>query len=124
MNNVVRFEAAEKICAKALSTASYVRNRSPTTAVKAMTPYEGWKSYKPNGNHLRIFGCRAYAHIPKDDRSKMVPKAKKSIFLRYGIGVKGYRLFDTDTSKVFQRTDIIFNETEVNRGQKKLKISL
>ena len=41
----------------------------------------------------------------------MGPKAKKSIFLGYGIGVKGYRLFDTDTSKVFHSRDVIFNET-------------
>ena len=30
---------------------------------------------------------------------------------RYGIGVKGYRLFDTDTSKVFHSRDVRFNET-------------
>ena len=76
-----------------------------------MTPYEVWKGYKPNVNHLRIFGCSAYAHIPKDERSKMDPKAKKSIFLEYGIGVKEYRLFDTDTLKVFHSRDVIFNET-------------
>ena len=35
----------------------------------------------------------------------------KSIILGYGIGVKGYRLFDTDTSKVFHSRDVIFNET-------------
>ena len=71
----------KKFWAEALSAASYVRNRSPTTAVKAMTPYEVWKGYKLNANHLRIFGCSAYAHIPKDGRSKMDPKAKKNIFL-------------------------------------------
>ena len=76
-----------------------------------MTPYEVWKGNKPNVNHLCIFGCSAYAHIPKDERSKMDPKAKKSIFLGYGISVKGYRLFDTDTSKVFHSRDVIFNET-------------
>ena len=101
----------KKFWAEALSTASYVRNQSPTTAVKAMTPYEVWKGYKPNVNHLCIFGCSAYAHIPKDERSKMDPKVKKSIFLGYGIGVKGYRHFDTDTSKVFHSRDVIFNET-------------
>ena len=41
----------------------------------------------------------------------MDPKAKKNIFFGYGIGVKGYRLFDTDTSKVFHSRDVIFNET-------------
>ena len=33
------------------------------------------------------------------------------MFLGYGIGVKGYRLFDTDTSKVFHSRDVLFNET-------------
>ena len=79
-------------------------------SVKTMTPYEVWKGYKPNVNHLHIFGCCAYAHIPKDERSKMDPKVKKSIFLEYGIGVNGYRLFDTDTPKVFHSRDVIFNE--------------
>ena len=59
--------------------------------LQVMTPYEIWKGYKPNVKHLCIFNFSAYAHIPKDVRSKMDPKAK-SIFLRYGIGVKGYRL--------------------------------
>ena len=76
-----------------------------------MTSYEVWKGYKPNVNRLRIFGCSAYAHIPKDERSKMDPKAKKNIFLGYGISVKGYGLFDTDTSKVFHSRDVTFNET-------------
>ena len=39
----------KKFWAEALSTASYVQNQSPTTAVKAMTSYEVWKGYKPNG---------------------------------------------------------------------------
>ena len=70
-----------------------------------------WKGYEPNVNHLRIFGCSAYAHIPKDERTKMDPKAKNTTFLGYGIGVKGYRLFDTDSSKVFHSRDVIFHET-------------
>ena len=49
----------KKFWAETLSTASYVRNQSPTTAVKAMAPYEVWKGYKPNVNHLCIFGCSA-----------------------------------------------------------------
>ena len=92
----------KKFWAEALSTASYVRNRSPTIAVKAMTPYEVWKGYKPNVNHLHIFGCSAYAHIPKDERSKMDPKTKKRIFLGYDIGVKGYRLWGEYVIWLFQ----------------------
>ena len=58
-----------------------------------------------------IFRCSAYAQIPKDERSKIDPKAKKSIFLGYGIVVKGYRLFDTETSRDFHSRNVIFNES-------------
>ena len=34
----------KKFWAEVLSTTSYVRNRSLTTAVKSMTPYEVWKA--------------------------------------------------------------------------------
>lgn len=42
-----------------------------------MTPDEAWIGHKPKVKHLCVFGCGAYAHIPKDERKKMDPKAKK-----------------------------------------------
>ena len=45
-----------KFWGEALSTAAYLRNRSPTKAVKGMTPYEAWTGDKPKVDHLRIFG--------------------------------------------------------------------
>ena len=56
-----------KFWGEALSTAAYLRNRSPTKAVKGMTPYEAWTGEKPLVDHLRAFGCQAYAQIPKDE---------------------------------------------------------
>ncbi len=46
----------------------YLRNRSPTKSVGEMTPYEG---SKPNVSALRVFGCSAYAHVPKVQRRKL-----------------------------------------------------
>ena len=51
----------QKFWAEALSTAVYLRNRSPTKAVTGMTPYEAWSGEKP-GVGVRTFGCAAYAH--------------------------------------------------------------
>ncbi|GAB1600790.1 hypothetical protein Ahia01_000357100 [Argonauta hians] len=112
----------KKFWAEALSTASYIRNRSPTNAVEGMTPYEVLKGRKPNVKHLRIFGCDAFVHVPKDERFKMDSKAKKSIFLGYGVGIKGYRLFDTKKSRVFHSRDVIFNESGSMAEQKKKEI--
>ena len=53
------------------ATAAYLRNRSPTKAVNEMTPYEAWTGGKPQVDHLRIFGCQAFVHIPKDERKKL-----------------------------------------------------
>jgi len=65
-----------------------------------MTPFEAWTGEKPNIKHLRIFGCAAYAHVPKDERQKLDPKARKCVFLGYGTETKGYRLYDPKCARV------------------------
>lgn len=92
----------QKFWAEALSTAVYLRNRSPMEAVKEMTPFEAWTGEKPNVDHLRVFGCTVYGHVPKDERKKLDPKAKKCILLVCGTETKEYRLYDTKLTKVFK----------------------
>ena len=60
-------ELPKRFWAEALTTATYLCNHSPTNAVQDETPYEAWTGSKPNVSHLRIFGCDAYAHVPKDE---------------------------------------------------------
>ena len=96
--------------AEAVSTAVYLRNRSPTKALKDMTPFEAWTKEKPKIEHLRVFGCDAYAHIPKDERAKFESKSRKSIFVGYGESVKGYRLYDPNRARVFYSRNVLFNE--------------
>ena len=52
-------ELPKSFWAEALSTAVYLRNRSPTKAVEGKTPYEAIHGEKPKVGHLRIFGCTA-----------------------------------------------------------------
>ena len=96
--------------AEALSTAVYLRNRSLTRAVDGLTPCEAWTGKKPDVAHMRVFGCEAYAHIPKDERRKLDPKARKSILLGYGEETKGYRLYNIERKKIFHSRDVQFNE--------------
>ena len=63
------------------STAVYLRNRGPTKAVDGITPFEAWMKKKPSVPHLRIFGCEAFSHVPKDERGKLDWKAKRYIFV-------------------------------------------
>ena len=113
----------QKFWAEALSTAAYLINRSPTRSLTGKTPFEAWFGKKPNVKHLRVFGCAAYIHVPKDVRKKLDPKAKKCIFLGYGTTRKGYRLYDHKSSSIIHSRDIVFNELtrgHVSEGDKQL----
>lgn len=100
-----------KFWAEALTTAVYLQNQSQIKPVSGMAPFEVWTSKKPNVKHLRIFGCTAYAHIPKDERQKLDSKSSKCILLGCGTETKGYRLYDKKCGKVLYSRDVLFNES-------------
>lgn len=99
-----------KFWAEALSTAVYLKNRSPSRAISEKTPFEALFGKKQSVKHLQIFGSTCYAHIPTEDRKKLDNKSKKCIFLGYGTTVKGYRLYDELTSRVLHSRNVIFKE--------------
>ena len=98
--------------AEALATVTYLNNISPTKAVENFTPYEVWYERKPSVDHLKTFGCVCYSHIPKDERRKLDFKAREAIFLGYGTTVKGYRLYDPKSKRIFYSRDVIFDESK------------
>ncbi len=72
-----------KFWAEAVSTAVYLRNRSPTNAVEGMTPQESLTGEKPKVDNLRVFGRLAFAHVPDDERRKFDSKSRRCILLGY-----------------------------------------
>ena len=94
-------------------TATYLINRSPAKALQGKTPEEIWTNKIPDLRHLKVFGCLALAHIPKERRDKWDPKAKRMIFTGYDDDIKGYRLIDPDTLLVVKYSrDVTFFENE------------
>ena len=96
--------------ADAILTATHVLNLCPHPAEKNMTPYQILKKSALDLNYIRIFGCDAYAHIPRSKRTKAEPKAKKYIFIGYSDRQKGYKLYDPVTRSVSVHRDVTFNE--------------
>ena len=82
----------QEFWAKAVETACYLVNRSPTSALIDKNPQKVWTGKKPSIKHLKVFGCDAYVHAPKEKRSKLENKAKKCIFIVYKDDIKGYKL--------------------------------
>ena len=104
--------------AEALSTTVYLRNRSPTKALEGITPFEAWSGTKPDVSFLRIFGCSAYAHVPKAERHKLDSKTRKCVLLGYGANRKGYHLYDLERMKVIHSRDVVLNEASMPGIQK------
>ena len=82
----------QEFWAEAVETACYLVNRSPTSSLIDKTPQELWNGKKPSIKHLKVFGCDAYVHVPKEKRSKLDNKYEKCIFIGYKDGMKGYKL--------------------------------
>ena len=74
------------------------------------TLYEARASKRSSLAHLRVFGCDAFVHIPKEKRSKLDIKSEKCIFFGHKDGVKGYRLWNPTTRTIIYSRDVIFRE--------------
>jgi hypothetical protein len=93
-----------------VGTACYLVNRSPSSALDDKTPQEVWTGKEPSLTHLKVFGCDAYVHVPKESRSKRDKKDEKCIFIGYKYGLKDYNIWDLETKKVVYSRDVVFRE--------------
>jgi hypothetical protein len=105
-------ELGQELWAEVVSTTCYLVNRSPSSALDDTTPHELWSGNKPSLQHLRVFGCDVYVHVPKENRSKRDNKAKKCIFIGYKDVVKGYKLWNPETKKIVYSRDVVFTEVK------------
>ncbi|RDX99951.1 hypothetical protein CR513_16925, partial [Mucuna pruriens] len=63
-------------------------------------------------DHLRVFGCKAFMHVPKDERSKLDMKTRQCIFIGYGHDEYGYRMYDLVKKKLVRSRDVQFMEDQ------------
>eukprot|EP00253_Pinus_taeda_P030532 PITA_30532 len=73
----------QEFWAEVVETACYLVNKSPSFALEDKTPQEVWTGKKPYISHLRVFGCDAYVHVPKEKRTKLDSKFEKCIFIGF-----------------------------------------
>lgn len=81
-----------KFWAEALSTAVYLKYRNPSRGLKKTTLCIDEKEAK-KVDHLHVFRCDPYVHIPSDERNKLNSKPRNP-FSCGGNGTKGYRQYD------------------------------
>ena len=104
----------------------YLKNRSPHSALCKRTPFEARFQKLPDLSNIRIFGCKAYMHIPKEKRkgagSKLFDKAHELIFVGYSERSNSWLLLDPDNHQEYRSDEVLFDEEyeSVTRTKKQL----
>lgn len=95
---------------EASSIVVYVQNKSPHRILGDKTPEEAFTSVKLEVNHLRIFGCSMYIHVPKEKRSKMEPSGKEGTFVGYSETSKAFPIYVPGQRQIEVNRDVTFDK--------------
>ena len=87
---------------EAMRTAVDLINLSPSVPLNRDIPQRVWTGKDISYQHLKVFGCRAFVHVPRDERIKLDGKSKECIFLGYAREEFGYRLWDPVDKKIIR----------------------
>ena len=108
---------------EAMFTDVHIINLSPLVPLEGDIPQRVVMGKDVSYKHLRVFGCRVFIHIPRDERSKLAKTTKQflfhersklakttkqCIFLGYSEDEFAYRFWDPISKKVIRSQDVVF----------------
>jgi hypothetical protein len=73
------FGLSEGFWVEALLTAVHIINRSPSRPLRSKILQELYTRKKRDYGKLQIFGCEAYALVPRDKRRKLESRSRKCV---------------------------------------------
>lgn len=98
----------------ALLTSTYLINRLPSRPLNFKIPLSTltmhYPQYIPYEIPLKTFGCTAFIHFREHHRSKLDPRAIKTIFVGYSPTQKGHKCYCPQTRKFYVTYDVTFFE--------------
>ena len=96
--------------AEVLQGTNMLRNMTAVTNLSC-TPFEKWTGKKPDLSKLRVIGCKAFCQIPKSAREgKFGAVSWNGVLISYGMHSPVYRIWKTDTHKVYDVAAPAFDE--------------
>lgn len=98
--------------AEAANTAVFLINRTPCDSLAGKCPEEVWSQSKIDLSNLRVFGCLAMVHVPKQKRLKLDSKSIKCIMVGFCENSKAYRLINPENNKLIISRDVVFLEDQ------------
>jgi hypothetical protein len=110
--------------AEASATAVYLQNSSPHRILGKMILEEAFTSRRPDVEHIRIFGCLTYSHVPLERRTKLDPTTQQGILVGYSEMSKAYRIYIPSLRRVVVRRDVRFEEDRAFRRSLESRVSV
>jgi hypothetical protein len=77
---------------------------------------------KSEVNHLKIFGCTVFVHIPKEKRNKLDPSGKKGIFVGYCEVSKAFRFHIPGHHHIEISKDVTFDEDAALKKSRRCQV--
>jgi transposase InsO family protein len=96
---------------EALSTATFLINRLPSTKTPNTTPFQLLHNKPPTYSDLWVFGCLCYPNTSATATHKLSPRLVPCVFLGYPSSHKGYHCLNLVTQKLIISRHVIFDET-------------
>lgn len=90
--------------------ATYLINCTPSPIINNKTPFELLFHTPLKFQHHDAFGYICYVSTIEPQRSKFAYRATKCLFFGYAYHVKGFRVYDLESQKVFASKDVNFVE--------------
>ncbi|WKA00225.1 hypothetical protein VitviT2T_018605 [Vitis vinifera] len=99
---------------EAITSVAYLINRVLSSSINFQTPLQALTNavVAPTVPNLppRVFGCMAFVHLHKHQRTKLTSHALQCVFVGYALHKKGYRCYHPPTRQMYNTMDVVFHE--------------
>ena len=97
---------------EALKIATHLINRLLSQVLHMESPYFRLFAKQPSYDHLRIFGCVCFVHLPSHERHKLSAQFVRCAFLGYNMCQKGFVCYDPTLHRTRISRNVIFFENQ------------
>jgi hypothetical protein len=104
--------------------ASYLQNKSPHRILGKKILEEAFTGRRPDVEHIKIFGCLTYSHVPSERRTKLDPTTQQVILVGYSEVSKAYQIYIPSQWRVVLSRDVRFEEGRAFRRSLELRVSI
>jgi hypothetical protein len=109
---------------EASSTTVYLQKRSPHRILGMMTHEEAFTGRRLDVEHIRIFGCLTFSHVPSERRTKLDPTTQHGILVGYSEVSKSYRIYIPSLRRVVVSRDVRFEEDRAFQRSLESRVSV